>query len=104
MTIDRVHEHASKLAVTGWFVALIWFWLRDPFAEQMHWWGWPLLIFAGPFIASIAIGGGTALTMGILTRIFYGRADASTDLYAWGAFVGAVFAFLALSPIARLIG
>ena len=100
-SIDRVNEGGSKWMMTAWLVGLAWFWFRSPEASLIVWWEWLILIMVGVFAASAFIGGALALIMALLTRLFYGHAYASPNLYGWGAFIGIVLAFLAAAPAAR---
>jgi hypothetical protein len=66
-----------------------------------------ILVVVGMFAASVIIGLGVALFFALLTKLFTGRHDATTDLYAWGAFISPVLAFFAagwaIPVVAQLI-
>jgi hypothetical protein len=101
LSIDEVNTYAAKWTISGWFVGLAWF----AYSNGLHsisWIGWAILIIGGMFAASLIIGFGVALLMGGITKLVYGKSEASSDFFAWGAFISPVIAFFCAGPIARL--
>ena len=97
MRIEDVNSYASYWTMLGWFLGLVYFnWFSD-LAFHVPLWAHVTLGIAGMFAASIIIGGGLALLARGVTKLFFGKAEARTDIYAWAAFISPVLAFFAAS-------
>jgi|GEM_PF-3684051 len=104
LSIEKINTKAAKYTIFGWFVGLAYFnWFAST-PVHVSWIGHGILIVVGMFAASIVIGGGVTLVLGLLTKALTGRMEGSPDLYAWGAFISPVIAFIAAGPAIRLVG
>lgn len=72
MDIERINTYSSKHTIVGWFVGLAYYNWFSSSAEPVSLWGHVALIVIGMFAASIIIGGGVAIVIGLITRIATG--------------------------------
>lgn len=95
MTIDSINSYAAKWTIAGWFIGLAYYnWFASappPVALWVH----VILIVGGMFVASIVIGGGLAILVGYLTKLFTGSFEGSPHGFAWASFIAPVLAFFA---------
>ena len=102
LSIDNVNTKASKATLFGWVVGLIWIGYFNSF-PNLSLLDWIILIVAGMFGASIIIGGGISLLFAGITRLVYGRADATPIFFAWGVIISPIIAYFCVGPVARLL-
>jgi large-conductance mechanosensitive channel len=103
LSVEQINTKASKFTIAGWFAGLAYFNWFSSTAVHVSWVGHAILVIVGMFAASIIIGMGVALIMGLITKIATGRTDGSPHVYAWGAFISPVIAFFAAEPTIRLV-
>ena len=102
LSIDTVNTKVSKATIVGWFLGLIWIGYHDSF-RSLSWLDWAILIIPGMFAASIIIGGGMSLLFAGITRLVYGRADATPIFFACGVIVSPIIAFFCVGLVAQLL-
>lgn len=95
MSIELINTYAAKSAIAGWFVGLAYYNWFSSHAHHVPWWGHLILILPGLFFASVVIGAVVALILAGVTKIIFGKYDATGDIIAWGFFISPVLAFLA---------
>lgn len=64
-------------------------------AKHLPLWELATVAVAGMFTVSIVIGGGVAILAGIITKAVTGSREGSPHVFAWGAFILPILAFLA---------
>ena len=95
MNVETVNTYAAKWTVAGWYIGLAyynWFASNPPHVAL---WAHIVLATVGMFLASVVIGGGMSLVAAAVTKLVYGKSDASPDFFSWAAFISPVLAFFA---------
>ena len=95
LPVEQINTKAAKFTIVGWFVGLAYFNWFSSTAVHVSLVGHAILVIVGMFAASILIGMGIALIMGLITKAATGSTLGSPHGYAWGAFISPVIAFFA---------
>lgn len=95
LSVEQINTKAAKFTIFGWLVGLAYFNWFSSAAAHVSLVGHAILVIVGMFAASIIIGMGIALIMGLVTKAATGSTVGSPHGYAWGAFVSPVIAFFA---------
>jgi hypothetical protein len=88
--IDLFNTYSAKWTLAGWFIGLAYYDWFSATAPHLPVWINITLIVVGMFAASIIIGGGMALLLGLISKLL-----TRSDAFAWGAFMSPVLAFFA---------
>lgn len=99
--IEHINMVTSKLCMTGWFLGLAWMFFVSSDASEVVWWEWIALAVAGPFAASIVVGGGLALVSALITKVLTGSQEGSPMLFGLNSYVAPVLVFFVSGPIVR---
>ena len=92
--IDSIGTENSKLVIVGWFIGLAYFNWFSSAPISVQWWAHAILIVGGMFVASIVIGGGIAVLIGVVINKAGWSRRSGTYLKA-GGLISAVLAFFA---------
>lgn len=102
ISVDRVNQYGANFTVVGWYSGLVWAgWIKQ--VPNLSLLDWLILIVGGMFGSALVIGGGLSVIAAIITKIATGKSDGSATAYAWVAFIAPMLAFLAATPVARLL-
>jgi len=102
LSVEAINTYASKMTIGGWLIGLAYYNWFAPNPEHVSWFGHAALIVGGMFVASIVIGGGMAMLMGLITKLATGDWEGSSHAFAWGAFISPVLAFFAAKYALKL--
>lgn len=103
LSVEQINTKAAKFTILGWFAGLAYFNWFSSTAVHVSLVGHAILVVVGMFAASIIIGMGLALIVGLITKAVTGNSLGSPHGYAWGAFISPVIAFFAAEPAIRLV-
>lgn len=103
LSVEQINTKTAKFTIFGWFAGLAYFNWFSSTAVHVSLIGHAILVVVGMFAASIIIGMGIALILGLITKAATGSTLGSPHGYAWGAFISPIMAFFATEPAIRLV-
>lgn len=103
LSIEAINTKSAKYTIVGWFAGLAYYNWFASHPVHVSFIGHVILVVGGMFAASIIIGMGVALIMGLITKLATGSIGGSIHGYSWGVFIAPVLAFFAADLAIRIV-